>query len=323
MANYNIKDVYKDIYTINGYFGEFKRNGLTIEKTEGAIHKYCHYRNNSGSDKCRDYLEKASSGVIYVLKTLKENYDLDYDKLAEYAILWLRYKLNQKAPYDKTNLNYFYTNHIEKNNDYNNKIKGNDSDSLTYREIIDKKRDLMNINEMTKFSYPFNLLLILYNATNATNANKLNCTNHSHYASEFATRFKQFSTDPNNIEGSSYNKILSTISNDYGNLKKKCDNFPPLPTIEPKKRPSENLVVNPVGNYGQSSGQPTALSSEVTSSSSSILSTLIPGLSGVSVIPVFLGIAYKYSLFGVDKLFQRQYLRKKLKKVKKKMKLNI
>ncbi|CAD2094936.1 CIR protein PIR protein [Plasmodium vinckei] len=323
MAKYNIEAVYKDIYTINGYFGDKKVGSVKMEITDGLIHKYCHYRNNSGSDKCRDYLEKASSGVIYVLKSL-EKYGLEYDKLAEYAILWLRYKLNQKAPYDKTNLNYFYTNHIEKNNYYNNKIKGNDSDSLTYREIIDKKKDLMNINEMTKFSYPFNLLLILYNATNAKT---LNCTNHSHYASEFATRFKWFNNDPNNIEGSSYNKILSTISNDYYNLKKKCDKFPSLQELIPQKRPEEisekgsaqNIVESPAGN----SGQPTALSSEVTSSSSSISTTLIPGLSVVSAIPVFLGIAYKYSLFGIDKLFQRQYLRKKLKKVKKKMKLNI
>ncbi|CAD2097833.1 CIR protein PIR protein [Plasmodium vinckei petteri] len=283
-SSYNIKDVYKDINTINNYFTETKYSfGATLYRTDPIINKYCHYGNTSGNGNCRDYIQRTSSGVIHLLEKLKDKKGLEYDKLAEYAILWLRYKLNQTAPYNNTQLNEFYTNHIEKNNDYNNKIKDND---LTYKEIIDKKKDLMNINEMTKFSYPFNLLLILYNATNA---NKLNCTNHSHYASEFATRFKWFNNDPNNIEGSSYNKILSTISNDYGNLKKKCDNFPPLPIIEPKKRPSENLVVNPVGK----SGQPTALSSEVTSSSSSILSTLIPGLSVVSVIPVFLGISYK------------------------------
>ncbi|CAD2089400.1 CIR protein PIR protein [Plasmodium vinckei lentum] len=315
--SYNIENVYKDINTINNYFTETKENGSRIQRTNPIINNYCHYGNNSGKGKCSDYIQRASSGVIYVLKTLKENYDLEYDKLAEYAILWLRYKLNQKAPYNNTQLNEFYTNHIEKNNDYNNKIKDND---LTYKEIIDKKKDLMNINEMTKFSYPFNLLLFLYNATNA---NTLNCTNHSYYASEFATRFKQFSTDPNNIEGNSYNKILSTISNDYDNLKKKCKNFPSLPELTPKKSTTQNPVVNPVANPGNVSGQISGKTSEVTSSSSSMLSTLIPGLSVVSVIPVFLGIAYKYSLFGIDKLFQRQYLRKKLKKVKKKMKLNI
>ncbi|CAD2086703.1 CIR protein PIR protein [Plasmodium vinckei lentum] len=58
--------------------------------------------------------------------------------------------------------------------------------------------------------------------------------------------------------------------------------------------------------------------SEFTSSNSSTSSKLIPVLSIFVVIPIFFGIAYKYSLFGVDKLFQRQYLRGKLKKNKKK-----
>ncbi|CAD2084369.1 CIR protein PIR protein [Plasmodium vinckei brucechwatti] len=309
MAKYSIEDLYRDIYKIDRYFYEKKVGGLTIQRTDPKIHNYCHYRNNSGQGKCQNYIEMASSGVIHLLKNLKK-YNLEDDKLAEYAILWLRYKLNQKEPFNNTKLNDFCTNHIEKNNDYNKKINDND---LTYKEIIYKKKDLMNINEMTKFSYPFNLLLYLYNA------NKLNCANHSIQAKEFANRFKGFDKDPNNIEGSSYNKILSTISNDYDHLKKKCDKFPSLPIIEPKNRPSENLVVNPVGNSGHSSGKPTALNSEVTSSSSSILSTLIPGLSVVSVIPVFLGIAYKYSLFGFDKRFHRQYLREKIKKIKKKM----
>ncbi|VEV55626.1 CIR protein PIR protein [Plasmodium vinckei vinckei] len=294
--SYNIEDVYKAIYKINNYFGEFKRNGLTFDITDGLIRKYCQYGNKSGYGNCRDYLEKASSGVINLLTNLKDTNGLEYDKLAEYAILWLRYKLNQKSPYNSTKLNDFYTKYIEKNKYYDEKIKGNGSP--TYKEIIDKKKDLMNINEMTKFSYPFSILLFLYNATNA---NKLDCTNYSYYASEFATRFKGFNNDPNNIEGSSYNKILSTISNDYDNLKnkynKKSCNFPSLPELIPQKRPEEisekgsaqNIVESPVGN----SGQPTALSSEVTSSSSSISTTLIPALSIVSIIPVFLGISYK------------------------------
>ncbi|CAD2114490.1 CIR protein PIR protein [Plasmodium vinckei] len=312
-SSYNINDVYKAINTINGYFSVTKiSSGPTIQRTDKIIHDYCHYGNNSGQGKCNGYLEMASSGVIHLLKNLKK-YNLEDDKLAEYAILWLRYKLNQTAPYNNTKLNDFYTNHIEKNNDYNKKINDND---LTYKEIIYKKKDLMNINEMTKFSYPFNLLLFLYNENKTNN---MNCKKNWGQANEFAIRFKVFNKDPNNIEGSSYNKILSTISNDYDHLKKKCGNFPSLPIIEPKKRPSENVVVNPVGN----SGQPTALSPEATSSISSISTTLIPALSTFSVIPVFLGIAYKYSLFGIDKLFQRQYLRTKLKKVKKKMKLNI
>ncbi|CAD2084401.1 PIR protein CIR protein [Plasmodium vinckei lentum] len=302
MAPYSIEDLYKEINTINGYFGEGDGGyGGTVEYTYGQIHKYCHYRNNSGKDDCQNYLEKASSGVIYVLKNLKEKYDLEYDKLAEYAILWLRYKLNQKAPYNNTKLNDFYTRHIEKNKYYNNKI--NENDGLTYKEIIDTKKELMDIKEMTKFSYPFKILLLLYDKNSK---NSGNCTNLDD-AKKFANEFEKLNKDSNHIENSSYNKIMSIISNDYSNLKKKCDNFPSLPELNPQKIPV----------------QPTALSPEATSSSSSISTTLIPALSIVSVIPVFLGISYKYSLFGIDKLFQRQYLRTKLKNVKKKMKLNI
>ncbi|CAD2095037.1 PIR protein CIR protein [Plasmodium vinckei] len=119
MANYNIKDVYKEISTIDGYFG--MQHGQNVEFSNSTLSTYCRYLDSLGF--CRDYLEMASSGVIYVLKTLKEKCNLEYDKLAEYAILWLRYKLNQKSPYHKTELNDFYTKNIEKNKYYDEKIK--------------------------------------------------------------------------------------------------------------------------------------------------------------------------------------------------------
>ncbi|CAD2085911.1 CIR protein PIR protein [Plasmodium vinckei brucechwatti] len=318
--SYNIKDVYGAIYKINNYFDEINNGGVTFDKTDGLLHKYCHYRSKSGSDKCRDYLEKASSGVIHLLQTLKDKRGLECDKLAEYAILWLRYKLNMHTQYKSTNLNTFYTNHIEKNEYYNEKI--NDSGNMTYKDIINTKKDLMNMNnnEISKFNYPFSILCLFYNKIKA---NKLDCTNYSSYLKTIGDRFKELNKNSNNKEGSSYKKLLSTLSDDYNHLKNNYGNnscnFPPIPELTPKKMDAKNTVVNSL----ESSGQPTALSSEVTSSSSSISTTLIPGLSTFSVIPVFLGIAYKYSLFGVDKLFQRQYIRKKLKKVKKKMKLNI
>ncbi|EUD71849.1 hypothetical protein YYG_02547 [Plasmodium vinckei petteri] len=249
----------------------------------------------------------------------KEKYGLEYDKLAEYAILWLSYKLNIKPNNNFTNLNEFYTRYIVNNNSYNEKINGDDN--MTYKNIIDKNKDLMDIKEIYNFSFLFSILFVLYNVNKPKN---LNCTNHSSYAKKFADKFKELNKDSNNIKKSSYNKMLSTLSDDYTNLKKIYDNikscdFPSLPEIEPQNSSAQNTVVNSGNHFGK----PTALSSEVTSSSSSISTTLVPALSTFSVIPVFLGIAYKYSLFGVDKLFQRQYLRKKLKKITKKMKLNI
>ncbi|CAD2114510.1 PIR protein CIR protein [Plasmodium vinckei] len=324
----SIEDVYKDINKIDNYFKEDWNGQLTVSNKYGSIHDYCHYGDTSGN--CNGYFEMTSSGVIHLLKMLKDNHKLEDNQLAEYAILWLIYKLNVQEKNGEMNLNNFYTKYIETNKHYNNKIKGDGS--LTYMEIIDKIKDLMNINneEISKFSYPFSILFYLYDTVYY---GYVECKNKSNYAKNFADKFEELNNDSNNIEGSLYNKMISTLSDDYNKLKniyhsknKSCD-FPSLPELNPKKGPAQNVVDNSVEKTvekpGQSSAQLTALPSEGTSSSSSISTTLIPGLSVVSVIPLFFGIAYKYSLFGIDKLFQRQYIRKKLKKVKNKMKLNI
>ncbi|SCL87443.1 Plasmodium variant antigen protein Cir/Yir/Bir, putative [Plasmodium chabaudi adami] len=111
------------------------------------------------------------------------------------------------------------------------------------------------------------------------------------------------------IENSSYNKLLSTLSNDYNNLKKiygnKCTNFKSLPELTPQKIP--------VGNSAKGGEQMLGKTYEATSSSSSILNTVIPVLSTFA-IPVFLGVAYKYSLFGFGKRSQKRYLRENIKK---------
>ncbi|CAD2098146.1 CIR protein PIR protein [Plasmodium vinckei] len=282
--SYNIKDVYKEISTIDCYFYE-KDDGS--EFTHGSIAKYCPYRQGPKSNVCFSYLEMARSGVINLLENLKK-YNLEYDKLAEYAILFLSYKLKQHSQHKSTNLNTFYTKHIEKNDDYSKNIKVN---GLTCKEIIDKKKDLMNTNEIYKFNEAFSILCKLYNEINK---NKVDCTKYSEKANEFVQNFEKLNDDSSIIGNNSYREILSTLSNDYDNFKiycaEKCNDCNDLPTLPEIKTPP---------------------------------SKLIPVLSTFSVIPVFLGIAYKYSLFGVDKLFQRQYLRKKLKKIKKKMKFNI
>ncbi|ETB56122.1 hypothetical protein YYC_05851 [Plasmodium yoelii 17X] len=308
-SSYNIEDVYKEFVTISKYFGEEKEhNGTITLKYSEEIHKYCDYNRTSDSNKCLDYFEMASSGVIHLINNLKDKYKLDYDKLAEYAILWLSYKLNIKENNTLINLNDFYNNYIEKNKCYNDKINGDDT--TTYKDIIDKIKDLMDNNEISKFNSPFNILYFLYYEISDENPD---CNTNLQFANNFAKEFEKLNEDSNNTVDSSYNKLLSTLSNDYKNLINKCPDFKSLSKIEPKK--------NPVEDPGKVSGQKFGETSEG-ASSPSILNTVIPGLS-IFAIPVFLGVAYKYSLFGFDKLFQRQYIRKKLKKVKKKMKLNI
>ncbi|CAD2097659.1 CIR protein PIR protein [Plasmodium vinckei lentum] len=288
MANYNIKDLYSVFNKIDGEFGERKlEGGGTVEHASGSITKYCPQRDESGHGTCFSYLQMARSGVINLLENL-EKYNLEYDKLAEYTILFLSYKLKQHSQYKWTNLNNFYTSHIKNNNDYNKKIKGN---GPTYKEIINKNKDLMNNNEISKFNGLFSILCILYNEIKKKNRD---CTNLSQKANEFVQKFENLNQDSSIIGNNSYREILSNLFNDYDDFKndyaKNCSHCSDIPTLPEIKTPP---------------------------------SKLIPALSTFSVIPVFLGIAYKYSLFGVDKLFQRQYLRKKLKKVKKKLKLNI
>ncbi|CAD2098314.1 CIR protein PIR protein, fragment [Plasmodium vinckei] len=287
MAPYSIEDLYSVFNKIDGYFYEEDgRYGGTVEKADKSIHKYCRYASYLNQHFCSSYLDMARSGVINLLENL-EKYNLEYDKLAEYAILFLSYKLKQHSQHKSTNLNTVYTKHIEKNEHYN-KIKVN---GLTCKEIIDKKKDLMNMNikEISNFNEAFSILCKLYNGINKNN---LDCTKYPNCLQNFANKFEELNEDSNINGNASYSKLLSTLSDDYNHLKNNYGNnnscnFPPLPKV--KTPPSK----------------------------------LIPALSTFSVIPVFLGIAYKYSLFGVDKLFQRQYIRKKLKKITKKMKINI
>ncbi|CAD2103461.1 PIR protein CIR protein [Plasmodium vinckei brucechwatti] len=251
MAPYSIEKVYKEINTIDGYFCE-KKDGSEYAGKE--IKKYCYHNwRSQGFGTCLDYLQSASSGVFILLKSL-ENYGLEYDKLAEYAILFLSYKLKQHSEHKSTKLNEFYTKRIGIDKHFKEKING--YDNMTYKDIIDKKKDLMNmnINEISKFNGLFSILCKLYNGINKSN---LDCKNCSEDANKFSDQFKELNNDSNINENTSYSKLLSTLSDDYNNLINKCTDFPPLPKV---KTP---------------------------------LTKLIPVLSTFPVIPVFLGIAYK------------------------------
>ncbi|VEV56189.1 PIR protein CIR protein [Plasmodium vinckei vinckei] len=271
-SSYDIEKVYKEIGTIDSYFGVKKENGKTSLYYNELIHKYCNYSITSGTGGCDVYFQWANCGFIYLLKLLKDKYNLDYDKLAQYAILWLSYKLNTAPDGCNINLVKFYTEYIEKNYYYNEKIK--DNGSTTYKGIIDKKKDFMNIKEIPKFNA---LFFILFSSYHFIYDNNFDCTVYLNFVNQFVQYFQELNNDSKNIEKSSFSQILSTLSNDYKNLKNICDNdksckIPPIPQLNPKK-------IN-------------ALSPESTSSSSSILNIVIPGLSTFA-IPVFLVVAYK------------------------------
>ncbi|CAD2085907.1 PIR protein CIR protein [Plasmodium vinckei lentum] len=251
--SYNVKDLYSVFNKIDGYFYEKKDRSEYAGK---EITRYCPYhKDEQGYGMCFTYLQMARSGVINLLENL-EKYNLEYDKLAEYAILFLSYKLKQHSQYKWINLNNFYTSHIKNNNDYNKKIKDT---GPTYKDIIYKKKDLMDIKEISKFNESFSILCKLYNGINKNN---LDCTKCPNCLQNFANKFEELNNDSNINGSTSYSKLLSTLSDDYNHLKNNYGNnnscnFPPLPKV--KTPPSK----------------------------------LIPALSTFSVIPVFLGIAYK------------------------------
>ncbi|EAA17687.1 putative yir3 protein [Plasmodium yoelii yoelii] len=160
---------------------------------------------------------------------------------------------------------------------------------------MDERNDLLNINieDLSKFYDAFNLLCIMYGrvAQNKKDDKLLND------AKDFVKKYQELNRYSNNTDVSSYRQILSSLSTNYDDLKIKCKNDQTLPEI-------------PASIY--------ALTSEDTSSSS-IGNKLFTVLSIFGAIAFFLGISYKYSLFGFRKRAQKQYLREKIKNIKKKM----
>ncbi|SCL94006.1 CIR protein [Plasmodium chabaudi chabaudi] len=300
-SSYDIEKVYRDIYAIEDYFYVMDDGEIRVDIAHESILQYCNYKNNSVTYDCNDYFQLTSCGFIYLLKTLKDNYKLEDDKLAEYVILWLSYKLSRIRQHNFANLNEFYTKYIVNNECYNEKIK--DGDTTTYKDIIDKKKNLMDIKEISKFSSLFSILSYLYYLFHGE---CLDCEKIWKLAKNFADILEELNEDSNNKEKSLHTQILSTLLDDYNNLinkyGNKCSIFQSFPELTPKNKHVESSLQT----------------SEGASSSSSMLNTVIPVLSTFSVISLFLGVAYKYSLFGFGKRSQKQYLREKRKKIKRK-----
>ncbi|SCL84032.1 CIR protein, partial [Plasmodium chabaudi adami] len=199
-----------------------------------ALKAYCNVK-EGGIGVCFSYAEMVSSSVLFLLKLLEINYhyedDLKNDKLAEYAILWLSYKLN-KYPQNKIiTLNDFYTKHIKKNEYYNVKIT---KSSKTYKDIIDRKHDLMNIGikEISQFYDAFKSLCDMYNELDKENQE---CENYFRKANELVENFEKLNGNSDINENSSYRKILYTLSTDYADFKnyfvEKCRGYTDLPTL--------------------------------------------------------------------------------------------
>ncbi|CDS44069.1 uncharacterized protein PY17X_0949901 [Plasmodium yoelii] len=242
---------------------------------------------------CNSDDQKLSSGFIALLKLLNDNNNenLEGDKLVEYAILWLSYKLNQKKENETTKLEDFYDKNIKTNSCYNQKINA-DSNSKIKKDVIEKKIKSMNIDikDISNFYDPFKSLCSM---SSEIDANDYECNKCLENAGELFEKYEKLKNALDINKGSSYYQLLSSLSNDYKKFKEKYND----------KCKNVSLVACP--------------------RSSIIKNTVIAIAISIAFIfasvSIFLGIAYKYSLFGIRKRFQKQKLREKLKNIKKRM----
>ncbi|ETB57313.1 hypothetical protein YYC_04821, partial [Plasmodium yoelii 17X] len=321
--------------TLRGYYPD----ELNISKERdihniGGIVKYCP-NGNSRDKKCNTELDKINAACLWLFEQNIANRidDLSSEQVKAfiiYIMIWLNYMLNLKKDGKITALKDFYTNHIENNPNYTNcKSDGNDCNSTlndkagynNFKEVIVKNMELSNINfeDISKFYDAFKLLCKMYIEFNE---DEPECTKYLEYANKFVEKYKELNGNSSITGNTSYSQVWSTLSTDYENFKKKCDeikcsNYSSFPTIENKKNIvniSEHNSEETIKTSKDHSEHDSVQKSDGTSSSSSIVNKLILALSIFGAITIFWGISYKYSLFGFQKRTQKQYLKEKLKK---------
>ncbi|CDU17774.1 hypothetical protein YYC_02385 [Plasmodium yoelii 17X] len=257
--------------------------------------KYCPNRN------CNSELDKITVGFLWLLTQyftkypIKGKNEYNTEPFFRYINLWLSYKLNKITEKKFNTINDFYTEYVNGSNKYN-KFKEDSNKFTGFSEFIDRQKDLFNINikDLSKFYDASKLICNMY-GNFAKHINEDELLNN---AIEFVKKYQELDGDSNNTNDSVCKQILSDLSTDYANLKSKRSDITFLPEI------TANI---------------SALRSRDTSSSSSIGNKLFTVLSIFGAIAFFLGISYKYSLFGFRKRAQKQYLKEKIKKIKKRM----
>ncbi|ETB57994.1 hypothetical protein YYC_04770 [Plasmodium yoelii 17X] len=260
--------------------------------------------------------DKINAGCLYLLDEFIKDCGVDPStaknniNIVDYIMIWLSYMINLKYSEESNIITCFYIAYMNDCDKYNKKINGC-TGYKDYKELLDKKNYVLNMdsNDVHKFYKAFKSLCELYTEFDK---NMSNCTKCSEKAEEFVKQYQELYKD-HNTKDSSYSKVLCTLSNDYDNFKKKCNDNSSLPTIETEKISEicseETSKKTHVTGYDELSGE----FSEAALSELSLVSKLFIVLSIFGAITIFLGISYKYSLFGFRKRVQK-HLRKKLKK---------
>ncbi|CDU85257.1 uncharacterized protein PY17X_1042800 [Plasmodium yoelii] len=297
------------------------------------------FKTYCSSNNCDIDINKINAGCLWLFNKFygdSENFSYNANDnldIVTYIMTWLGYKLNQKLNSEFSNINEFYNKHMKNTDEYNNHITGIDAYS-SYTYLINKE-ELINISN-ENVSKLYDLFKILCNMINSADK-KDGGETCLKYADQFVDAYQKFINDTD-IENSSYNKILSTLSNDYTGYGKQTiylhlrNKLPNLITEKtatqvsgssPKEPQDTSLseMTTPSFEIEMSDSDSTSTSSEIeildsgsASPSSSILNKLISIPFIFVVTLILLGIAYKYSLFGFRKRSQKQQIREKLKK---------
>ncbi|VTZ82035.1 PIR protein [Plasmodium yoelii] len=301
--------------TLRKYLPDDSSNSTTSDINKlGNAKNYCS-NEESGDTECKTDLDNINAGCLWLLEQLFVKNSKNISTV-EYIIIWLSYKLNQKKYDGINNLNDFYKKYIENNRHYTNcKQGGQDcSGSLSsntgynnYKEIINKRKSLLNINikNMSKIYDAFKLLCNMYTELNANSTISEESLGN---AKNFVKKYKELNDDSTINGDGSYKQVLSTLSIDYINFKSSCADSDDC-----------NKIPSLTSSETEENGMQSSKNICDDTPSLSIAKKLILALLIFSTISIFLGIFFKCSLFVLRKRAQKEYLREKLKNIKKRM----
>ncbi|ETB58001.1 hypothetical protein YYC_04777 [Plasmodium yoelii 17X] len=299
----------------NGLFFDQDSQNYTLEGS--YTNKYCPDDNCDNDDNKK--ISSAFIGLLGFCKDYDDIKNLESDKIAEYAILWLGHKLNQKTDDGTTTLNDFYNNHIKTNSHYKQEKIG-DSYNKIKIDVIDEKIKSMNMNikDISNFYEVFKLLCKM---DRELDKNKGQCNICLKSTGEFYEKYEKLKNALDINKGSSYFQLWLSLSKDYDKFKEKYNNLKCSNTksLEACLRSSvtNSLVTEcPVKDcpVKECPVKECPVKECPMTECPVTKSILIPIAIIFVVASFFFGISYKYSLFGFRKRSQKQHLREKLKK---------
>ncbi|VTZ75106.1 PIR protein [Plasmodium yoelii] len=313
------KEMCKEFKSVREWISDELKDKESYEiKDDKFLNDYC------DNKRCENDFDLISAGCLYLLDQFYSDSGVlpspskSNPYIVDYILIWLSYMLNLKKS-EENIIDTFYNNYINTCGKYKTeKSEFNYHDHDNYKGLIDKRKEFlyMDRNIVTKFYEAFKSLCNLYNELDYE---KKNCENYLDDNNEFFNKYEELKKNTSIADRSPYKEILFTLSTDYDDFKKECNSILSYLSAKTKEKPGQTLL-DSSGQYVDSLGQGVDSfeqyvdNPDITSSSSSIVSKLIPVLLIFGAIAIFLGISYKYSLFGFRKRFQKQKLREKLKK---------